>query len=142
MKETICTVIGIITSFIISLCGGWSSEMTTLLIFMVVDYGTGLIVSGIFKKSRKSKNGGLDSKVGWKGLCKKCMIFLFVIIGARLDVELHMQIIKNAVITAFMVNELISIVENAGIMGLPIPTIITKTIDVLQKTNKEDGGRL
>lgn len=133
MKEGICTTIGVVGSFIASLFGGWDTALVTLLIFMLVDYMSGLVVAGIFHASNKTESGTLESKAGWKGLCRKCMTLLFVLIAFRLDLALGVNYIREAVIIGFMANELISIVENAGLMGLPLPDAITKAIDVLTK---------
>ncbi len=136
IKAMICTVVGLIGSWIATLFGGWTSGLTTLVIFMAVDYISGLIVAGIFKKSTKTESGALESKAGWKGLCRKCMTLVFVWIGYRLDLAVGTDYIRDAVIIGFMANELISIVENAGLMGVKYPEVITKAIDVL--TNKKD----
>lgn len=131
MKNGICTGIGVIGSFIASLFGGWDAGLTTLLLFMGIDYASGLIVAGIFHSSPKTESGALESKAGWKGLCRKCMTLLFVLIAYRLDLAIGVDYIRNAVIIGFIANELISIVENAGLMGLPLPAVITKAIDIL-----------
>ena len=137
MKRVICTVVGMVGGFIASLFGGWSTGLVTLLIFMSIDYLSGLIVAGVFHNSPKTGTGTLESRAGWKGLCRKCMTLLFVLIAYRLDLELSTNYIRDAVIIGFMANELISIVENAGLMGIPLPDIITKSIDVLtKKTDK------
>ena len=133
MREGICTAVGIVGGFICSLFGGWDTALATLLIFMVIDYVSGLIVAGVFHRSNKSNTGALESRAGWKGLCRKCMSLLFVLIAHRLDLELNINYIRDAVILGFMTNELISIVENAGLMGIPLPSVITKAIDVLTK---------
>lgn len=132
MKNMICTTIGIVGSGIASCFGGWTAAMTTLLIFMVIDYITGLVVAGVFHKSKKTENGALESKAGFKGLCKKSMILLFVLIGYRLDLAIGTAYIKDAVCIGFMVNELISIIENAGLMGISVPAPIAKAIDILK----------
>ena len=116
-----------------SLFGGWTASLTTLLIFMLIDYTTGLIVAGVFHASKKTESGALESRAGYKGLCRKGMILLFVLIGYRLDLAIGTSYIRDAVCIAFIANELISIVENAGLMGLPIPSVITKAIDVLNQ---------
>ncbi|MBE7024013.1 MAG: phage holin family protein, partial [Ruminococcaceae bacterium] len=79
------------------------------------------------------ENGNLNSRAGWKGLCKKCVTLLFVLIAHRLDVSLGTEYIRTATIIGFIANEVISIVENAGLMGLPLPKVITKAIDILKK---------
>lgn len=139
MKRVICTVVGMVGGFIASLFGGWSTGLVTLLIFMSIDYLSGLIVAGVFHNSPKTGTGTLESRVGWKGLCRKCMTLLFVLIAYRLDLALGINYIRDSVILGFMTNELISIVENAGLMGLPLPAVITKAIDVLTKKAESDN---
>lgn len=139
MKDGICVGIGVIGGFIASLFGGWDAALTTLLIFMGVDYLSGLIVAGVFHASKKSETGTLESRAGWKGLCRKGMSLLIVLIGYRLDLAIGVNYIRDAVVIAFIANELISIVENAGLMGIPMPSVITKAIDVLtKKAESED----
>lgn len=133
MKNAICTSIGVVGSFVASCFGGWTASLTTLLIFMMADYVTGLIVAGVFHKSKKTDSGTLESRAGFKGLCRKGTILLFVLIGYRLDLAIGTTYIRDAVCIAFMCNELISIVENAGLMGLPIPSVITNVIDTLKE---------
>lgn len=138
MKNALCTTIGMTGSLIASFFGGWTESLTTLLIFMLIDYITGLIVAGVFHKSQKTDSGALESRAGFKGLCRKGAILLFVLIGYRLDLAVGTTYIRDAVCIAFIANELISIVENAGLMGVPVPGVITKAIDVLRnKTEKE-----
>lgn len=139
MKRVICTVVGMVGGFIASLFGGWSTGLVTLLIFMSIDYLSGLIVAGVFHNSPKTGTGTLESRAGWKGLCRKCMTLIFVLIAYRLDLELSTNYIRDAVIIGFMANELISIVENAGLMGIPLPPVITKAIDVLTKKAESDN---
>lgn len=138
MKEIICTAVGLVGSVFASLFGGWDTGLITLLIFMAVDYFSGLIVAGVFKKSPKTENGALESKAGWKGLCRKCMTLLFVLIAYRLDLIIGVSYIRDAVIIGFVANELISIVENAGLMGVPLPDVISKAIDVLTRKASTD----
>lgn len=142
MKSIICSVIGTIGSAIAYALGGWDASVITLLVFMAIDYLTGFILALVFHKSPKSETGALDSKAGWKGLVKKGITILFVVIAVRLDLMLNTTYIRDAVCIAFIANELISIVENAGLMGIPIPAIITKAIDILKSktevNNDED----
>lgn len=132
MKSWVTTTIGVIGSFIASLFGGWDAALETLIIFMGVDYVTGLIVAGVFHNSEKTNGGGLESRVGWKGLCRKGITLLVVLIAYRLDVVMGSNFIRDAVIIAFIANETISIIENAGLMGIPIPTAIMRAIDILK----------
>lgn len=137
MKNAICTAIGLVGSFVASLFGGWTASLTTLLIFMGIDYLSGLVVAGVFHNSPKTETGALESRAGFKGLIRKLMILLFVLIGYRLDVAVGTAYIKDAICIAFMANELISIVENAGLMGLPVPSVISNAIDILKKKTEE-----
>lgn len=137
MKETICTIVGVVGSFIAGLFGGWDTSLITLLLFMGIDYITGLAVAAC-GKSPKSDTGRLSSKIGWRGLAKKCVSLLLVLVAVRLDITLGTSYIRDAVCIAFTVNELISITENAGLLGIPLPTVITKAIDLLQSKGKED----
>lgn len=140
MKSILCTAVGILGSIAASLFGGWTASLTTLLIFMGIDYVTGLIVAGVFHASPKTETGALESRAGFKGLIRKLMILFFVLISYRLDVAIGVTYIKDAVCIAFMVNELISIVENSGLMGLPVPKVITNAIDILKKkTDKSES---
>lgn len=133
-------IIGALGGIISTLFGGWSAGLTTLLIFMTIDYLSGLVVAGVFKNSNKSETGALESRAGWKGLTRKCMTLLFVLIAHRLDLLVGTSYIRDAVIIGFCVNELLSIVENAGLMGLPLPPILTRAIDVLsEKINAGDA---
>lgn len=135
-KNVLAIFIGIVGATVTTLFGGWSAGLTTLIFFMTIDYVSGLLVAGVFKTSPKSETGALSSKVGYRGLCKKGMILLFVLIAYRLDLLIGTDYIRDAAIIGFCVNELISIVENAGLMGIPLPPILIKAIDVL--VNRED----
>lgn len=139
MKEGICFITGAVGSFIASLFGGFDAAMVTLLIFMAVDYISGMIVAGVFKKSQKTKSGALESGAGWKGLCRKGMTLVIVLIAVRLDMVIKTNYIRDMVCIAFIANETISIIENAGLMGVPVPAVITKAIEVLkEKSEKEE----
>lgn len=136
MKATFCAVSGAIFSFVAGLFGGWDHAVVTLLIFMAIDFATGLIVAGVFHKSSKTENGSLESRAGFKGLCRKATILLIIIVAHRLDVELGATYIRDGVCIAFMVNETISILENAGLMGITIPPGLSNAIELLkQKTD-------
>ncbi len=136
MKNTVTAIIGVIGGIISAMFGGWDAALITLVIFMSVDYITGLIVAGIFHKSEKTKNGTLESHAGWKGLCRKGVTLLIVLVACRLDLIIGSNFIRDAVVIAFVANETISIIENAGLMGVPIPPVITQAIEVLK--NKAD----
>jgi toxin secretion/phage lysis holin len=138
LKTTIVCIIGAVGSFVANLFGGWTSDLETLMIMMGIDFAMGLLIAAIWKKSEKSKTGALSSWSAWKGLCRKGVSLLFVLIAHRLDLALGVNYIRTAVIIGFIINELISITENAGIMGVPIPGVITKAIDMLKQRSEGD----
>lgn len=128
---------GTVGAAIADLFGGWNASLTTLITFMIIDYVSGLVVAGIFKASTKTESGALESNAGWKGLFKKGMTLLIVLISYRLDIAIGTNYIRDAVCIGFIANESISIIENAGLMGVPVPDAIVKAIDVLK--NKSDA---
>lgn len=141
MKEKLCFTLGVgaLGAWIANLFGGWTLAMTTLLIFMCVDYVTGLIVAAA-GKSLKSTNGGLSSKVGLIGLAKKFMIMLMLLVACRLDMLIGTNYIKDMACIAFVLNELISITENVGLF-IDLPPIFKKAIDILKsKTENDDDN--
>ncbi len=140
MKQTICAWIGIMGSLVASLFGGWDAALMTLVIFMAVDYITGLIVAGVFHRSPKSEGGALESRAGFKGLCRKGVTLLIVLVACRLDMVMGSNFLRDAVIIAFIVNEALSIIENAGLMGVPIPAIIVKAVEVLKKKAEKEAA--
>lgn len=141
MKEGICTGVGVVGSAIAAAFGGWDQGLSTLIIFMVIDYLSGLIVAGVFHNSKKTETGTLESRAGWKGLCRKCVTLLFVLVAYRLDLAIGVDYIRNAVIIGFIANELISIVENAGLMGIPLPAVIQNAIDILTRRSGDTGEK-
>lgn len=141
MKMKFLALIGVVGSGIASLFGGWDAALVTLLIFMGIDYITGLIVAGVFHKSEKTENGALESRAGWKGLCRKGVTLLVVLVACRLDLIMGSNFIRDAAVIAFIANETISIIENAGLMGIPIPAEISKAIEVLKSKVEDGGGR-
>ena len=140
VKLGLLSIMGAIGAFISTLFGGWDMALTTLVIFMAIDYITGLIVAGVFHKSGKSENGGLESRAGWKGLCRKGGTLLIVLIATRLDLAIGSTFIRDGVVIAYIINEAISITENVGLMGIPVPSVIQKAIDVLQKKSEGSGS--
>ena len=137
VKITALTIVGVVGSFLTNLLGGWTSVMQTLLILMGIDIVMGLLIAGFWKKSEKSPTGTINSLSMAKGLVRKGVYLLIILVAYRLDLSLNADYIRTAVIIAFIVNEVISIIENAGIMGVPIPKVITRAIEVLK--NKSEG---
>lgn len=137
MREFICTVCGVVGGGVAAAFGGWDAAITTLVICMALDYITGLIVAAVFHNSPKTQNGGLESRAGFKGLFRKGMMLAVVLVACRLDIVMGSTFIRDGVIIAFIANEVLSIVENAGLMGVPIPSVITSAIEVLRHRSEE-----
>lgn len=141
-KLALASITGVIGSFIANLLGGWTSDLQTLVIFMGIDFVMGLALATFFKSSSKSETGTLNSTSAWKGICKKCGTLAMVLVANQLDVTFGMSYVRTAVIITFIVVELISIVENAGLMGIPVPKVILNVIDVLKERTGEDDENL
>ena len=139
MKNELCTFVGLVFGAVAAYFGGWDASLQTLVIFMAIDYITGLVVAGIFHTSPKTKTGALESLAGWKGLVRKGETLLIVLVACRLDAVIGSNFVRDAAVIAFICNETISIIENAGLMGIPIPAVVTKAIEVLrQRTEKTE----
>lgn len=140
MKNIFCTVFGCVGAVIASIFGGWTYAMTVLGICMIVDYATGLVLAGVFHRSAKTRSGGLNSEVGWLGLVKKVITWVVVLVAHCVDTLLGTgSIVRDAAVIAFCLNEIISILENCGGMGVPIPKKLMDAIDLLrQKSEAEE----
>jgi toxin secretion/phage lysis holin len=138
VRTAFIAVTGTVGAFIAELLGGWDSDVKTLVIFMIIDYIMGIIIAAFFKKSDKTDSGALSSKACWVGLCRKGITLLIVLVAHRLDLLIGTNYIRSAAVIGFCCSELVSIVENAGIMGVPLPSVIKKAIDILK--TKEDNN--
>lgn len=133
MANKIYTAALVLLGWLAAMFGGWDSSFITLIIFMAVDFVSGWILAAVFHRSPKTKNGALKSNEGFKGLVRKGVILLVVLVSHRMDLAAGTTIIRDTVVIAFCANELLSIVENAGQMGVPIPAIITNAIEILRE---------
>lgn len=133
VKYVFCSFMGLVVTTIISALGGYDVMIETLLFFMVVDYLTGLYIAGVLHKSPKTKSGGLSSTKGYHGLVKKVMVLVLVAAMYRVDLLFNIDYLRNGSIIAFCFQEGISIIENAGLMGVAIPDVVKRGIDLLNK---------
>lgn len=126
------SVVAVIATFFTYLFGGWDVALGILITFMILDYITGVVWAFIQKT--------LNSEVGFKGLVKKCMILVVLIIGTMLDRLLNTEtwIFRTLVAYFYIANEGISLLENISNLGVPIPT---KIKDALEQLNKENDER-
>lgn len=140
IKDMILAVVAVVGSGIAKILGGWDNALQTLIILMAIDYLTGVLIAAIWQKSNKSESGALESRAGFKGLIRKGMTLLVVWIGVQLDLVLNMQgFSRTALVLFFCGNEGLSIVENLGIMGLPLPDFVKDKFEQLRvKGNPEE----
>ena len=137
MKVKICSIVGVIGSSVMAFVDKGGAALETLVIFMIIDYITGISVAVFWRRSGKTKRGLLKSEAGWRGLCKKGMILGFVLIGNRLDILLDTNYVMNTICIGYAMNELISIMENAGLMGIPLPAVVQGIVEVLSDEDSQ-----
>lgn len=133
MKTAICSVAGIAGGAIAAALGGWDFAIKALLICMAIDYASGWAVAAVFHRSPKTATGAYASNIGLKGLTRKAMMFGIVCLGNLMDGLLGVVYLRDAIVIGFVVNESLSIIENAGLMGIPLPKAVTKALDVLSE---------
>ena len=138
MKATFCGIFGVVGAAIAASLGGWDMALQTLCIFMAIDYGSGIIVAAVFKASPKTETGSLESRAGLKGLLRKMAMLCAVMMAYYLDRVAGTDFVRDATCMGFIANEALSIVENMGLMGVPIPEVIVNAIDVLKNKEKSD----
>lgn len=137
MKNAAMATGAVFASVVAQYFGGWDATMQALIVFMVADYLTGLAVAGVFKRSGKSAGGGLESRAGFEGIVRKGMILLVVLVGTQLDgVAQTNGLIRNATVFFFLGNEGLSIVENMGLMGVPMPKKMREALEALRDKEK------
>ncbi len=132
MKGFICTAMGIFGAVLTWAFGGWDTALAALVICMAVDYISGSTVALVFHKSRKTGSGAYDSRCGLKGLCRKGLMLLFVVVAVQADRLLGADYVRDAVCIGFSVNEILSIVENLGLAGVPLPKAVTNALEQLR----------
>ena len=140
MKDWICAAAGAAGAAVAALFGGWSAGLTTLVALMAADYATGLLAAGVFHTSRKTAHGGLESRAGWKGLVRKCVILILVLVACRLEALLGLTYVRDAAVIGFCTTEALSIVENAALMGVPVPGPLAAAIEVLRRRGAGTDG--
>ena len=130
--------IAVVGTIIAEALGGWDTSLKVLIIFMAIDYLTGILCALVWKKSPKSESGAFESKASLKGLIRKCAVLILVYIAALLDELTEQNIVRTAVIIFFIANDGFSIIENLGIMGVPMPEAIKNAFELLQMKKGDD----
>lgn len=132
-RDALCTAAGIFGAAAAWAFGDWDKAMAALVTCMAVDYISGSMVALVFHKSAKTPSGAYNSGYGLKGLCKKCLMLLFVLVAVRIDRLMGTAYVRDAVCIGFSTNEALSIVENLGLAGVPMPDKVTKALEQLKK---------
>ena len=141
IKNTVLAVLAACGTWLAHALGGWDASMQVLVALMVADYITGVLVAAVWHKSTKSTSGALDSKAGFKGLLKKCMVLVLVMIGVLLDQAMGTEYIRMAVVLFFIGNEGLSVLENMGLMGVPYPEFMHRALEAMkEKGNKGESN--
>lgn len=130
-KDAACAVLAAVGAWVAQIYGGWTGAMTTLLIAVVADFISG-IACGWAGKSPHTENGRLSSKVMREGMIQKVFIFVVLLLAARLDMIMNVTIWKDAACIYYIAEEGLSILENAGALGLPVPQKLRDAIEALK----------
>lgn len=121
--------------------GGWDAALQTLVFIMAIDFVTGVVVAGVFKRSAKSELGRLDSRAGFKGICRKGAQLGLVLVAVQLDAMTGTgQYVRMAMIVFFIGNEGLSILENLGLMGVPYPQFLRDVLEALRERGSDGAG--
>lgn len=117
--------------------GAWNAALEALVWAMVIDYLTGVLAAYINPRLM------LDSRTGFRGICKKILILLLVSLAHFVDSATGQQIVCTAVVWFFLGNEGLSIIENTAKAGVPVPGKLRQTLKQLaeEKTEKDGGYR-
>ncbi|WP_418491452.1 phage holin family protein [Faecalibacillus faecis] len=131
MEKYFNAIVAVLATFFTYLFGSWDLALQVLIVFMILDYLTGVLHAYLI--------GQLSSEVGFKGLVKKCMILVVLIIGVMLDRILGTGtwVFRTLVCYFYIANEGISLLENVGNIGIPIPNKIRNALEQLNKDDEE-----
>lgn len=132
MEKVFNSIVAVVATFFTYIFGGWDAALSILIIFMVLDYLTGVIYAYTVKS--------LNSEVGFKGLIKKCMILVVLIIGVMLDRMLGngTWVFRTLVCYFYIANEGVSLLENISNLGVPIPNKIRNALEQLNKDDEQE----
>lgn len=138
LKYIIELIISTLGTMLINIIGKPTDELMILLMLMIIDLITGTLVSAVWHKSVKTKSGKLSSRVMFKGIVKKILTLVIVVIAYQLDILLGINVIRYIVIITLIIEEILSIIETITLTGLKVPAIITKALDVLERSVKDE----
>ena len=144
VKNTVLAGAAAAGSSVFEALGGLDELLGLLIALMAFDYITGVLVAALWHRCGKSATGALDSRAGFRGLCKKGAVLLVVYIGVLLDRALGIDYVRGALVLFFCGNEGLSLLENIGLMGVPYPPALRKMLEALKTEGKmttdDQGG--
>lgn len=138
MKEKICAGLGMLGGMLAAALGGWDTGLRVLLCLMAADFCTGLVNAAVFQRSPKTGDGRLDSRRCFQGVCRKAEMLVFVGAAHAMDLLLESTFLRSAVLIGFCASEVISLTENAGCMGLPLPAAWKNAVSLLNRKSETD----
>ena len=133
LKYIIELIISTLGAMLINIIGKPTDELMILLLLIIIDLITGTLVSAVWHKSSKTKSGKISSRAMFKGIVKKILTLVIVVIAYQLDILLKVNIIRYIVIITLIIEEIISIIETITLTGLKVPAIISKGLDILER---------
>ena len=135
--EKILTMLAAAAGFVAGLFGEWTAAMTVLVVLMVVDYITGCFC-GFLGKSTKTETGHWLSSTAFKGLLHKGLIMLVILVATQLDrvVTVGASTFKTMAVFYYISCEGLSVVENIGVLGVPLPPFLKNALEVLKTKNE------
>lgn len=113
---------------------GWNQAVEALLVLMIIDYLTGVLAAYIDPRTK------LDSRLGFKGICKKIVILMLVVLATELGRAAGIAELQTVVVWFFVGNEGLSIIENAAKAGVPVPKRLRDTLEQLTKEQDARKG--
>lgn len=141
LKFMFYTSSGVAGALMLGLLGGWDSLIQALIVLMAVDLVSGFVAAFVFGQSKKTESGRAESKAMLKGLARKGMALCIVIVGCIVDDLAGSHVfVRNAVIFALSIREVLSFVENLGLMGVPFPDVLMRGLEALYKKAGEAKG--
>lgn len=127
-------------AWVVDALGGWDNSLQTLIAFMAVDYALGILIALVWHKSQKTADGRFESNASLKGLIRKLSMLIIVFIAVKLDMIAYTNgYIRTAVVLFFIANEGFSIIENLGIMGVPMPEIVKDAFAAIKKQSESNS---
>lgn len=139
VKNAVLAGVAAAGSLIARAMGGWDSSVTLLCAMMAADLLGGVTVAAVWKRSPNTGTGGLSSGAAVRGFVKKLAVLALVCIGHLTDRVLETDYLRTATVCFFIGSEGLSLLENLGLMGVPLPGFLKSALEVLRERGDGDG---